>query len=174
MAVTAAATTQPPTFYACLKGGELSKVSTVSHGCKPGQKAVNWDSVGPQGIRGIQGIQGTQGPRGVTGAQGKQGPGAQSVVAPVYNDMTGWHANPTIVLTAGDWIILDAATGGANFGCDLSASPNVTVIADGMNEPTALGLVSVGTGGATLSLACAGNSASGLGVIVTATPDTAQ
>jgi hypothetical protein len=60
VAVSAAASSSPHTFYACLKGGTLSRVSTVSHRC-PSGRAVSWNSVGPQGVLGAQGLKGDTG-----------------------------------------------------------------------------------------------------------------
>jgi len=62
LAVSAAASgTSTTTFYACLKSGTLSKVSTSAHTCSTGYKAVSWNAVGPKGIRGIPGPTGPAG-----------------------------------------------------------------------------------------------------------------
>ena len=61
LAVSAAASSAPPTYYSCLHNGLLSKVSTVSHTCPVGYKAVSWNAVGPQGVSGLKGTNGKDG-----------------------------------------------------------------------------------------------------------------
>jgi len=65
-AIAVAASPSSTTFYACLKGGSLSKVSTsTAPSCARGFKSVSWSAVGPQGIQGQRGIQGVQGEAGL-------------------------------------------------------------------------------------------------------------
>ena len=79
----AAAKPAPVTFYACLKAGALSNVTTLKHSCARGYSAVSWNEVGEMGLTGDNGAQGPKGDAGVVGPQGVQGPkgdtGAQGV-----------------------------------------------------------------------------------------------
>ena len=170
-AITAGSSSSPKTFYACLKGGTLSKVSTSKHTCAATYKAVSWNSVGPQGLPGSE------------GDTGPQGPGSQSTYAPFNcSDPNGCQSSPSLALTAGDWIISDSAVNAVG-GCDLTASANVAVLEDGLTDATSsigntsspLALVSVGVGGATLTLGCGGNKGAGAaGALITAMPTTLQ
>jgi hypothetical protein len=75
LAVSAAASgSSSKTFYACLRGGSLSDVSTRSHSCASGFTKVSWNAVGSQGLQGVQGPQGVPGLQGVPGVQGNRGP----------------------------------------------------------------------------------------------------
>lgn len=60
----------PISYFACLKGGALSKVGTTSPtGCATGSTIISWNSegsVGPQGPAGAAGPAGPQGPTGPT------------------------------------------------------------------------------------------------------------
>jgi hypothetical protein len=47
------------TFYACLKDGLLSKVSTSDETCRKGHSLVSWGQVGPRGPQGVAGVPGT-------------------------------------------------------------------------------------------------------------------
>ena len=47
----------PAAYYACLKGGSLSRVSTSAHRCPSSYKAVHWSEAGPQGLAGATGPQ---------------------------------------------------------------------------------------------------------------------
>ncbi len=90
LAVSAAAsTTSSSIFYACLKSGSLSDVSTSSQSCASGYQPVTWSATGPQGAAGPQGVagpkgaagpQGAAGPRGIAGPQGVAG--ARGAVGP--------------------------------------------------------------------------------------------
>ena len=77
------------TYYACLKSGALSLVSTKAPTCPKGSTKISWNSAGEQGpvgaqgpagpagqngLNGLQGVPGLQGLRGDTGPQGPQGP----------------------------------------------------------------------------------------------------
>ena len=59
------ASSSATTFYACLKGGSLSKVSSTSHTCPKGFTVASWGITGP---RGMAGDTGPQGPAGADGA----------------------------------------------------------------------------------------------------------
>ena len=43
------------TYYACLKDGLLSKVSTSEETCKKGHSLISWGQVGPRGPQGVSG-----------------------------------------------------------------------------------------------------------------------
>jgi hypothetical protein len=168
-AVTAGASSSPKTFYACLRGGTLSKVSTSTHTCASGYKLVSWNAVGPQGL---------QGPKGDTGPQG---PGSQSTYAP-FDCTSGCQSSPSLALAAGDWVISDSTVNAVG-GCGFLTSPNVTILADGLGDTTSsvgnasspLALVSVGLGGGTLNLGCSGNKGAGpAGALIAAMPTTFQ
>lgn len=90
----AASSSTPKVFYACLKGGTLSKDSNSSVKCGSDHREVVWDEIGPQG------------PKGNTGPPG---PGAVSVYQP---ESSGGTLSGSIDLTAGSWIVSDVATGG--------------------------------------------------------------
>jgi hypothetical protein len=63
------AATAPYTFYSCLAGGALTRVSISSAPtCSDGQTAVSWNQIGPPGPTG------PTGPQGPTGATGPAGP----------------------------------------------------------------------------------------------------
>ena len=65
----AGATAPGTTFYACLKAGKLTNVTTAAApSCLLPAINISWDSAGPQGVQGIQG------PKGDTGQQGPVGP----------------------------------------------------------------------------------------------------
>ncbi len=82
----AAAKPAPVTFYACLKAGALSNVTTLKHSCARGYSAVSWNEVGEMGLTGAKGATGLTGPRGLQGVKGDngaQGPkGDAGVVGP--------------------------------------------------------------------------------------------
>jgi hypothetical protein len=62
-AVAAGTTAKAATvFHACLKNGILSDVSTKSHTCSKGFKAVEWNQTGPKGPKGATGPAGPMGP----------------------------------------------------------------------------------------------------------------
>jgi len=125
LAVSAAASgTTPKVFYACLKGGTLSKVSNASAVCGTGHKKVVWDALGPQG------------PPGKTGPQG---PGAQTA------------ANAPLTLTAGDWIVT-AETAHTGFGCTLTTGLGVYVVWSSFssNNYHAAALVVIPSGGSSV------------------------
>ncbi len=60
-ALSAGASTSSPTYYACLKSGELSDVTTTSHSCSTGYTGARWNAAGPQGATGPTGPQGQSG-----------------------------------------------------------------------------------------------------------------
>jgi hypothetical protein len=47
------------TYYACLKDGLLSKVSTSEETCKKGHSLISWGQIGPRGPQGVPGVPGT-------------------------------------------------------------------------------------------------------------------
>jgi hypothetical protein len=49
------------TYYACLKDGLLSKVSTSKETCKKGHTLISWGQIGPRGPQGIPGVSGVAG-----------------------------------------------------------------------------------------------------------------
>ena len=57
LAVNAGATGSSTTYYACLKGGQLSKVATAPPTCRTGATPISWNSQGPAGAGGISGLQ---------------------------------------------------------------------------------------------------------------------
>ena len=63
----------PVTFYACLKAGALSNVTTLKHSCARGYSAVSWNQVGEMGLTGAKGATGLTGPRGLQGVKGDAG-----------------------------------------------------------------------------------------------------
>ena len=69
----AAAKPAPVTFYACLKAGTLSNVTTSKHSCARGNLAVSWNQVGEMGLTGAKGATGLTGPRGLQGIKGDAG-----------------------------------------------------------------------------------------------------
>lgn len=76
----ATAQSTPKTYYACLKGGLLSKVGTKAVKCPKGSKRISWNSQGAKGdtgepgVPGAPGVQGLQGPAGIAGDLGPIGP----------------------------------------------------------------------------------------------------
>lgn len=66
VAVTAGASTANPKYYACLAGGKLSNVGTVTVVCTAPAKLITWNAVGPAGKAGLQGPPGPPGSNGVT------------------------------------------------------------------------------------------------------------
>lgn len=53
--VQAEASSTTTTFYACLKSGLLSNVSTSPHSCAKGYAKVTWNAAGTQGATGTRG-----------------------------------------------------------------------------------------------------------------------
>lgn len=72
IAVSSAAT-PTVTYYACLKSGLLSKVSTKATVCPKGYTRISWTSQGAAGAQGPIGLTGPQGPAGAKGADGAAG-----------------------------------------------------------------------------------------------------
>lgn len=71
-----AATNSKNTYYACLTGGELTKVGkSKPKTCRQG-KVISWNEAGP---RGAAGPIGPQGAPGAPGAAGPPGPGVEAV-----------------------------------------------------------------------------------------------
>lgn len=62
-------------YHACVNrtNGNLRVVEPGS-ACRRHEDAIDWNRIGPRGLRGPQGEQGEQGPRGPAGPQGEQGP----------------------------------------------------------------------------------------------------
>lgn len=56
------------------KGGDIRVIDAPREQCKAGEKAVDWNQIGPQGPAGVQGPVGPQGPAGAPGPVGPQGP----------------------------------------------------------------------------------------------------
>ena len=84
-ALVASGNTQGTTFYGCLaSSGQIYAVSvTGTVGCKKGDRQIQWNEQGPQGIPGSDGApgsdggigpQGTPGATGATGSVGATGP----------------------------------------------------------------------------------------------------
>lgn len=73
VAAVAVTSSTPTTYYACLKGGELSKVGTVAPRCEKSQTLISWNSVGPAGPAGTDGKDGAPGLPGVNGTDGVDG-----------------------------------------------------------------------------------------------------
>ena len=61
VSVVLASGTSTTTYYACLKAGYLSTVSTQPHACINGAKQISWNQSGPQGPTGEAGPQGPAG-----------------------------------------------------------------------------------------------------------------
>ena len=113
-------------------------------------------ATGSQGSQGVAGPQGPQGPKGDTGSTGPQGPGAQSTYAPtVAAPAGGVTASPSLTLTSRDYLVTwDIGVPMPNFGsCSITGEANVTALAGGIYSS----LISVGTGGGSVTVTCAGN-----------------
>jgi len=160
-ALVASAASRPTRFYACLKGGELSKVSESPQSCGSGHREIYWNQVGPPGPRGIPG------PRGA---------GAQSTYAHLAPG-TGVGIQ-LLRLTAGTWSVSYEVTseGGE---CALHNDTNLTVLDE--NDTPGTGTWDVGTayvsvtsGVATLALQCTQTISAGMHISMTATPTTIQ
>jgi hypothetical protein len=161
-ALVAAAARPTTAFYACLKNGSLVNVGTTSHTCSKG-KAVEWNSVGPQG------------------------PGAVSVFT---EWQSAGNFGGSIKLAPGSWIVSDVLVGGIWAKCALSADglTNVRIVAAGMdfvpdegapqstglqNDQDSSDLVTVGGSGATIPFFCnavGGGIIPSSGVVMTAIP----
>lgn len=97
----ASSTSTSPTFYACLKHGGLSSVSTKSHTCPTGSTSISWNAVGTPGSTNYQLAQqdgftgslaqwlatlvGPRGPIGPMGAAGGTGPAGPTGLAGATN-----------------------------------------------------------------------------------------
>ena len=158
MGITAEAGGPSTTYYACLSQRDLLyKVGTVSPTCGPKATVISWNSVGPQG------------PQGNTGATGPQGPGAQSTYAPTVSAPAGGvTASPTLSLTSGDYLVTwDIGVPMPNDGsCSITGETNTTTLAGGIYSS----LISVGTGGGSVTATCTGNDFSS--AILNAVPTT--
>lgn len=113
-------------------------------------------ATGSQGPQGVVGPQGPQGPKGDTGVTGPQGPGTQSTYAPtVAAPAGGVTASPSLALASGDYLVTwDIGVPMPNFGgCSITGETNVTALAGGIYSS----LISVGTGGGSVTVTCAGN-----------------
>jgi hypothetical protein len=66
-------TSKSTSYYACLRGGTLSKVGLRRSRCPRGSTLINWNATGPRGSTGAQGITGLVGPAGSNGAAGASG-----------------------------------------------------------------------------------------------------
>lgn len=73
IAVNAATTSSPTTYYACLKGGTLRNVGLKRSTCSSGSTLISWNATGPRGRTGTTGPTGLSGPAGATGATGPAG-----------------------------------------------------------------------------------------------------
>lgn len=159
MGVTALADGPSTTYYACLsKADLLYKVGTVSPTCGPKASVISWNSAGPQGPQGLTGN---------TGATGSPGPGAESSQPVPIPQPNG--ADVSLALAAGTYVATWDLGGAFTGGCGLGTSTNVTTIYSG----TSAGLVTVESGGGTLTIHCAGNGSSGMAEL-TATPTTIE
>lgn len=73
VAAVAVTSSTPTTYYACLQGGDLSKVGTVAPQCGKNQTPISWNNVGPTGPAGADGKDGAPGEPGVNGTDGVDG-----------------------------------------------------------------------------------------------------
>lgn len=99
------------------------------------------------------------------GTQGPPGPGAQSTTGAVPQGNTG--ADVSLALMAGDYVASWDIGGAFTGGCGLGASTNVTSTFSWGSSA----LVTVGTGGGTLTIHRAGNGTGGI-TRLTAAPST--
>ena len=140
-------------YFACLAKGELSKVGGKPPTCSTG-KVISWNSVGPQG---------------------PPGPESQSTYADLVPTEKGPMASVTLSLAAGTydatWTVWNTNGG----YCSYSASTNVTMTTP-FDTYEYSALISVGTGGGSLTLLCEGSPPGGEtgGAILTAVPTTVQ
>lgn len=153
-AVAAGSSGSSKTYYACLSKGELSKVGAKSPTCATGSKVISWNSVGPQG---------------------PPGPESQSTYADLVPTEDGDMVSVTLSLTSGTydatWTVWNTNGG----YCTYSASTNVTMTTP-FDSYEYSALISVGTGGGSLTLLCQGNPPGGEtgGALLTAVPTTIQ
>ena len=129
-AVSVGATSTPVTYYACLKGGTLSRVSIAAHGCSKGYKAISWGAVGPQGARGPQGPGATSylytatWPTPLAAQKIAPGPGIYEIH--VATDAQAGYPTCSLSVTSGALI---AATIGTQSGPTVSSSGTNTAAA---------------------------------------------
>jgi hypothetical protein len=109
LAVVAAASTSPTTYYACLSKGTLTKVGTHVPSCPRGSKTISWNSVGPRGATGPKGTSGSKGStgptgsKGPTGATGQAGPGSVTYSVPIATGSRPWTGSVDLHPPAGDY-----------------------------------------------------------------------
>ncbi len=149
VAVSAAATTRtssPPVFYACLKGGTLSRVSNRPVTCGAGYRSISWNQQGPRL------------------------PSPESTFQAINHGTT---LSGGLAVSEGSWIISDTMVG-MTARCDIEPTVQFSVLADGMTGTTSnsSALVEIGNGGGTLDFACTGITATSgaAGLLVTAVP----
>lgn len=149
-----ATSSHPETFYACLKKGTLSKVSTSKHSCPSDYSAVEWSQVGPQGAQGpvgskgatgATGLQGPQGPTGERGPTGAQGP-AGTPGGSAYAGNAG-----ELQLPAGLWLVTAHVAGDNPCSLITSAADIDDTFGSYVDNPTA---IIDGTSSFTVSVNC--------------------
>ncbi|HEY1740419.1 MAG TPA: hypothetical protein VGI86_17025, partial [Acidimicrobiia bacterium] len=70
LAVTAGATGSATVYYACLSGGNLTKVGTSAPTCSASATQISWDQTGPQGPAGNTILSGSAAPAKTIGVAG--------------------------------------------------------------------------------------------------------
>jgi hypothetical protein len=184
----ATASTNAPTYYACLHKGALSKVGSTKPRCPSGYKLISWNSAGPQGQPGATGpgavyftSNGTYTvPAGVTAVQitvtGAGGGGGGGNVTLGWDGGGGGQGGSVTVVsdvTAGDVLTVGVGKGGIAGvndadGCGSSGEEGfsgggsfVRIDSGGIASGTPLAAASGGGGG---GLPCDGvNSGPGIG-----------
>jgi hypothetical protein len=171
-----AASSSPKTIHACFKtrGGSLR----VAAHCKRGERSLNWNQVGPQGLKGAKGASGSKGARGSTGLQGLAGPAGPSDVYATglaTGTLTNAYASfAKLSLPAGSYLLEAKATfnseeKSSKMTCAIAPDPSRAIrwdagsVSGEAKESNALSLTGAATFAApqTVELVCTASAGSG-------------
>lgn len=106
ISLAASAASNTTTYFACLKDGNLSKVSTKAPKCLKGATRISWNSKGADGAAGPAGAAGLIGATGANGSDGSRGAAGSNGLS------EGFQAQGLITVPGNDVDVSGDATDG--------------------------------------------------------------
>lgn len=166
MSIAATAASNTTTYFACLKDGNLTKVSTKAPKCLKGSTRISWNSKGADGAAGPAGAIGQIGVTGLAGANGSNGSVGATGAAGANGLSEAFQVQGMMVLAGNELDVSGDATDGIrNSGYGSTSAKLVTGLPAGkyVGSFTVNYLFPNGAANSQVSVFCsmnAGNSAS--------------